>query len=218
MPLQNPAAQVGLIAVEGKIPVLGLLEYGGVAGYGAAWVDEVGGVKARAARLALVAIGAGVVAVGAFAGNIAVGEKLVGFLVEKLHGCFLNELPLIVKTAEKFGSGTGMDVGSGARVDVETYAQFLKRILDQGVIAVYNVLRCDTFGLCLDGDGHTMLIASADHHHILAAQAQKTGVDIGRHVNSGKMPDVHRAVGIRESCCDKGSFKFMFHFLGYDFS
>jgi hypothetical protein len=68
---------------------------------GAGWVparrvDEVGGVERCSARFALVAIGARVVAVGTFAGDIAVGEELVGFFIIELHRSFLDEFAFFI--------------------------------------------------------------------------------------------------------------------------
>ena len=51
---------------------------------------------------------------------------------------------------------------SRAPVDVEGYAQLGKGILDDGMIAVYDILRGDTLFFGLDGDGHSMLVAAAD--------------------------------------------------------
>ena len=39
------------------------------------------------------------------------------------------------------------------------------------------------------------------------------GVDVGRHVHSGQMAYVHRAVGIGESCSDESAFEFIVHEL-----
>ena len=41
-------------------------------------------------------------AVGAFAGHIAVGEELVGLFVVELHRGFLDELAFFIEAAEKF--------------------------------------------------------------------------------------------------------------------
>ncbi len=73
VPLENPSAQFAFPSVERQVPVLCLLQHRGVARYGAFGIDEVGGVEGCAARLALVAVGTRVVAMGAFAGHVAVG-------------------------------------------------------------------------------------------------------------------------------------------------
>lgn len=96
-----------------------------------------------------------------------------------------------------------MDVGSGARVDVERHTQFLERVLDNGVVAVDYILWGDPFGFCLYGDGHAMFVATAYHYHVFASQAQEAGVNVGRDVNSGKVAYVYRAVGIGERRGDK---------------
>ena len=75
--------------VEWQIPVRSFAQYGLGSRDGAAGIDEFGGRKVLTAALALVAVGIGIAAVGAFAHDVAVGEKglrlfvvvlLVGFL------------------------------------------------------------------------------------------------------------------------------------------
>ena len=99
---------------------------------------------------------------------------------------------------------------SRAPVDVEGYAQLGKGILDDGMIAVYDILRGDTLFFGLDGDGHSMLVAAADEEHLLTFHAEIAGIDIGRHVDAGQMPDMHRTVGIRQSRSDKRTLE-IFH-------
>ena len=42
-----------------------------------------------------------------------------------------------------------------------------------------------------------MLIGATDVQHVLAFKPQVAHIDVGRHINAGKMPDMHRAIGIR---------------------
>ncbi len=104
-----------------------------------------------------------------------------------------------------------MDVRCGAGVDVERHAEFLKRILYDFVVAVDDILGGHPFGLGLYGDGHTMLVAAPYHNHILAAQAQETGVDVGGNVNSGKVADMYRAVGIGQRRGHERALEFLLH-------
>ena len=98
---ENPLAQVVLPAVKGQIPVLGLAHHGNIACYGAARIDKVGGVERGAALLALVAVCALCVAVGALAGDVAVGKELSGLFVVKLHRGLLHKAVVIVQATEK---------------------------------------------------------------------------------------------------------------------
>ena len=101
MLLEDPFAQAGLPFVEGQIPVAGLLEYRRIACDGRFRIYEVGGVERRAALLALVAVGVLVAAMGACAGHIAVGQKLVGLRIVELLRLLLDELTLLVEAAEE---------------------------------------------------------------------------------------------------------------------
>ena len=194
--LENPLAQPGLVLVQGEEPVLGLLQHGLGAAEGALGVDEVGGVEAGAAGFALVAIGVLVAAVGAGAGDVAVGQELLGLLVVVLLRHFLDELALLVEFLEVGGGGLVVLLAGGAAVDVERDAQFGEAVLDNLVVAVDDVLRRDALLAGLDGDGHAVLVAAADEHHLLALGAEVAHIDVGGHVDAGQVADVHRAVGV----------------------
>ena len=73
-------------------------------------VDQFGGVKvASAAVLTLVTLGSRVVAVGAFALDIAVGEKLAVDLVIELLGGLLDQFAIVIKFAEELGGKPNID-------------------------------------------------------------------------------------------------------------
>ena len=87
------------------------------------WIDEVGGVEARAAGFALVTVGSFAAAMGASAHHIAVGEELAGLLIVGLQGCFLYEFAVVIQAAEKFACCVAMYIGGGAGVNVKRYSQ-----------------------------------------------------------------------------------------------
>ena len=165
--LKNPLAQLGLPLVERHVPVLSLLEYGHIASDGAAWIDEVGGVERCAASLALVAIGTFTAAVGASAGDVAVGKPLVGLFVVELLAHLLDKLALVVEFLEEIAGGVAVHLTGGATIHVKRDAQPCHRLLDNIVIAVNYILWCNTFLLCLNGNGHAVLVAATYHEHIL---------------------------------------------------
>ena len=55
------------------------------------------------------------------------------------------------------------------------------------MIAVYNILWCHSLALGLDGDGHTVFVAAAYHHHLFTVKAQKPCVNIGGHIHPGQL-------------------------------
>ena len=210
--LQDPFLQPVLVFVQGQVPVLGLAHHGLGAADGGVGVDEFHRREVAAAFLTLVAVCVGVSAVGALAHDVAVGEKLVGLLVVILFRLLLYELALVVELAEEVGCQLAVCLRCGAAVDVERDAKLLKRVLDELVVAVADVLWGAAFLLGADGDGHAVLVASADEHHVLALQPKVAGVDVGRHVHAGHVADVHTAVGVGEGRRDGGALEFLlFH-------
>ena len=63
--LQDPVAEPGLVLVQREVPMLGLDLLGRGTGQGGARVDQFLGAQRGAAFLALVAVGAGIAALGA---------------------------------------------------------------------------------------------------------------------------------------------------------
>ena len=119
MTFQNPLLQPILIFVQRQIPVLGLLQHRLRTADGTLRIDELGGRKVASAFLTLVAVGTFVVAMGTFAGDIAVGQELLGLLVVILHGSLFHQLPFIVELAEEVAGKLMVRFRSGTRVHVE---------------------------------------------------------------------------------------------------
>ena len=109
-----------------------------------------------------------------------------------------------------------MSLRRGAAIHIERDTELLERVLDDLVIAVHDVLRGDSLLASLDGNGHTMLVATADHQHLTPLQAQIACIDIGRYVYPRQVADVHRAVGVWQGGGDECSFE-IFHYLFVDF-
>ena len=210
MLFEYPVAQALLILVEGQIPVGGLAPAYRGGGQARIWVDQLGGGERRAACLALVAVGL-LAAMGACASHVAVGQKLSGLGVIGLHGGLHLEAPLVIQMAEEFGCGVRVDVARGARIYVERYAQLLHRVADDGVVAVDDILGRDSLFACLDGDGHSVLVAATHHDDVVATQAEIARVYVGRHVDACEVTDVHRPVGVGQCGGYERSFEFLFH-------
>ncbi len=132
--------------------------------------------------------------------HIAVSEKLPGFLVIELHGCFLDEFTLFIKAAEEIRCGLAVGFGGGPAVYVKRYAETFERILDDAVIPVDYILWRNTLFFSFDGDRHSMLVAAADKEHFFSFETQVTRIDVGGNIYTGKMSDMNRTVGIGESC------------------
>ncbi len=203
--------QLLLPAVEGQVPVGGFAHHGHGTGDGRARVDEVGGVERRSAFLALVAVSALGAAVGAGARHVAVCQELPGLLVVELLGSLLHKLAVVVKFAEELGGGPAVCVGSGAAIDVERDTELLEGIFDDVVVTVHYVLGRHALLLGLYGDGDTVLVAASNHQDVASLETQEAGVDVGRHVDAGKVADVYRPVGVRQRRGDKCSLEFLLH-------
>ena len=141
-------------------------------------MDEVGGVQSRAAGLTLVTIGSLVLTAWAGAGDVAVSEELLRFGVVVLFTLFFDEAPLVVDGAEDRGCQLSVRGAGRTAVDVEGDTEVGERLADDAVVAVYDILWRDALLLSLDGDGHTVLVTTADEEHLLSTEAQVAGIDI----------------------------------------
>ena len=84
-------------------------------------------------------------------------------------------------------------------IDIKRNSQFLERILDNLVITIDNILRGHTLFLRLNRDRHPVFIRSPDKCHILTLFSQISHVNIGRHVNTRQMTDMHGSIRVRQS-------------------
>ena len=165
-------------------------------------VDELLRAESASAFLALVTICTFRTALGAGADNVAVCKEGLCLRVIVLLALPGYELALVVELAEE-GGGVGLvHLAGGAAVDVEVDAETREGVLDDLVVPVDYVLRSAALLTGLDGDRHSVLIASADIEHVLALHAQVPHIYVSRHIHAGKMAYVHRSVGIRERTCD----------------
>ena len=206
--VEYPAVQPLFVIVQRQIPVAGLLLYRGGSGELGMRVDEFFGAQGAAAVLALVAVGAFVAAAGAFARDVAVGKEGLGLGVVVLLALLGDELALFPELAEEIRRGLGVNLGRGAGIDVEVDSQSHEGVLDYLVITVHNVLGGAAFRTCLYGDGHSVLVASADKEDIFPAHAEIPYVDVGRHVNACKVADMYRSVGIRKRTGNQSAREF----------
>ena len=91
-----------------------------------------------------------------------------------------------------------MSLAGGAAIDIEGYAELLERLLNHLMVAVNDILRGDAFLAGTDGDGYTMLVASADEHDIFLLQSEVTNIDVCWYIDTCQMSDMYTAVGIGE--------------------
>ena len=209
--LQNPLFQPLLVVVQREIPVGGLALDERMARHGVIGVDKFLGREGGTALLALVAIGFGRMAAGALALDVAVGEEFLCLLVVELLRLHFHEFPFIVEFAEKVGGMLLVRFRCGAGIDVEADAEVFERLLDEIVVAVDHFLHGDALFPGTDGDGHAMLVGTADEEHFLLFQTEVAHVDVGRYIYAGQVPDVYAAVGIRQGRCDQSTVEFLFH-------
>ena len=104
-----------------------------------------------------------------------------------------------------------MRFARGASEHVERDAELFKRVLDDAVISVHNLLRRAAFLACADRDGHAVLVRAADVEHVLPFEAQVAHVDVGGDIHPGEVSYMHAAVGVGQGCRDEGAVEFLFH-------
>ena len=97
MLLQDPLLEPGLVLVQGKVPVFGLLQNGLTSADGRNRVYQIGRTQRCAALFALIPISAWIPAVGTGTRNIAIGQESGGLFVVILLRGLLNKYPFIVK-------------------------------------------------------------------------------------------------------------------------
>ena len=105
-----------------------------------------------------------------------------------------------------------MRLGGCSSVDIEIDAKSGEGILDYLVVLVHNILWGTSLLPSLDSNRHAMLIRPTDIKNILSLHPQISHIDIGRNIHSGKMSDMHRAIGVRQRAGHQSSFEFLVHY------
>ena len=168
--------------------------------------------EGASALLALVSVCPLVAAFRACPHDITVCKESVRFSVEILLALFLYELPFIIHLAEKLRSHFRMDPGRGPGIDVEVDTETFERLLDDRMVPVHHILRRTSLFPGLYGDRHPMLVRAADEQDILSPHPEIPHIYVRRDIDSGKMSDMHRTVGVRQSACHKCPTEiFVFH-------
>src|SRR5689334_4994191 len=88
---------------------------------------------------------------------------------------------------------------AGPVIDIETDTESIEAIAHLRVIFVDDRFRGRIFFQCLVGDSRSMLIASADEHHVFADSTEVSNVNVGGNIGPGQMPDVFGTVGVGKS-------------------
>ena len=208
---ENPFTKPRLVVLQRKIPMGGLFLYRLRTAQFGMRVDELFRAEGGSAFFALVAVGILIAAFGAGAHYITVGEEGLRLRVVVLFAFLRDELAIIVEFTEKLRGILLVNLRRSAAVDIEIDAQGLETVGDYLVVFVHDVLGTAALLACLDGDGHAVLVAAAHIQHLLSAKTEISHINVGRHINSGKMPDMHRAVCIRQRTGHQGSLELLFH-------
>ena len=174
-------------------------------------IDEFFRTESAAAFLALVPIGSLGSALRAGSDYVPVSEESLRLRVVVLLRLPGDELALVIELAEEVRGILLMHLRAGTSVNVEIDTEARERVLDNLVILVHNILRRAALLTGLDRDRHTVLVAAAYIEHILSPHPEISDVDIRRHIDTGEMADVDRAVGIRQRTGHKCSFEFLIH-------
>ena len=209
--LQNPLAQPFLILIQREIPVGSLFLHGFRSAELGLRIDEFFRAESAAAFLALVPIGSLGSALRAGSDYVPVSEESLRLRVVVLLRLPGDELALVIELAEEVRGILLMHLRAGTSVNVEIDTEARERVLDNLVILVHNILRRAALLTGLDRNRHTVFVAAAYIEHILSPHPEISDVDIRRHIDTGEMADVDRAVGIRQRTGHKCSFEFLIH-------
>mgnify|MGYP007068610274 CR=1 FL=1 len=101
-----------------------------------------------------------------------------------------------MQPGKEFRSGLMVDGIGCAGVNVERNTKVFERLFDDAMIFIHYLLWGNAFFSGLDGDGHPMFVGTSDKYDFLAPGAQITGINIGRHVDTGQVANVNGSVGI----------------------
>ena len=176
----------------------------------AARVLQLQRVHRSAAGVALVAAGLFVVAEGARALHVAVGqEPAVGLGVEQGGGLPHGEA-LVRQGAEDVLHHLFVVLGARAGEQVEGDAEIPPRIKLRGAVLVHDLLRGQPLLLGGDGYGRAVLVAARHHEHLVPFQPVVPREDVRGHVAARQVAQVDVAVGVRPGYGDKNLFSGQF--------
>src|SRR5690606_28680402 len=139
-----------------------------------------------------------VAAIGTGAFDIAVCQKLPGFLIIVLFGNLLAEFTFSVQIQKQLGSSFVVYMGGSSGIMVKTDPKFPETLLHDVVVAVYHGLRRNPFFFSFYGDGYAMFIGSADIGDIPPLGTEIAYINIGWHIAPCQMSNVQRPIGIRQ--------------------
>ena len=93
----------------------------------------------------------------------------------------------------------------GPPVIVEAHPEGRESLLDHGVITVHHLLGVHALLSRLQQNGNPMLIRPTDEDQVPARQALVPAIDVRGEISPGEMPEMNRAVRIRQRSGDEGS-------------
>ena len=158
-------------------------------------IDQIRRIQRCSAGFTLIAISPFILTMRTSTGNITVGKELLSLFIIILLRRLLDKNSLVIQFPEKLGSCFRMDIGRGTGIYIERNSKLFKRFF------YYR------------GNRYSMLIRSADMDHLFSFETQVSGINISRNIYTGQMPDMHRAVSIRQRCSYESTFEFLFHWF-----
>ena len=194
--LPDPILQPGRHAGKLEVPVVGRAHLEGAFTGFAAGVDQLRGVENGAAGLALVAPGAVRSAMGARAFHVTIGQEAVAGRAVDLVDFPDVETVLFFQAAE-IGPGRFVVDGPGSLGEIVVDdAEVFEGALDDGIVLVHEFLGRYACLLGRQGDGHAVIVRSADVDDVPAFQPLVAYVDVAGQMDAGDMADVELAVRV----------------------
>ena len=192
----DPRLQPGRNAGELEIPVIDRPDLERTFTEFAVRINQLRGVENGAAGLALVPPGAVRSAVGARAFHVTIGQEAVAGRTVDLVDFPHVEAALLFQAADVGPGRFVVDGPGGLGEIVVDDAEVFEGTLDDGIVLVHEFLGRCAFLLGRQGDGHAVIVRSADVNDVPAFQPLVADIDVPWQMDAGDMADVQFAVRV----------------------
>jgi hypothetical protein len=124
-------------------------------------IDQFIRTQSASTLLTLVTVGSLSTAFGAGTHYISVRKETFGLLIIILLALPLHKLSLIIEFLKKFRCSFVVNPGTGTGIDVKLNPEIGKRVFDDAVVFVNNILGSTTLLSSLNGDWNSVLVGTA---------------------------------------------------------
>ena len=160
-------------------------------------IDEIRRVELVAAVVALIAARLRVLADRARALDVPIRQGSPRRRADGARRRLLDHVPVLVQREEQLLHHLVVVRRRRAREQVVAEAEADEVVDDDARVLVRELLRRLARLLRHDDDRRAVLVGARDHEHVMTRHAHVPAVDVGGHTETGDVPDVAGAVGVR---------------------